>query len=711
MLTKLFKKFVPFLILILWTQFTQGSSNPDNFSTLAFENAIKKRNDYLKSIEAYKDGLSANSWTSERRQTILQTLSNFPDPQNPWYNFIYGMILSNEASKGAEFYFSKAISESQYDPGTLWVLFMEFLRYGKKEQAEEALLRLEKQMLEHGGVSMPLVAQTLLYLGKNEEKQKNLTAASFFYTWANHFDQSQPWSNLRIAMLSFPYQFDKVVESLSQLFHQVKTSWYTQVQLVRFLHKWVSDAVSLFVIVVFILLGIKYLPIVLHPLIDIFPLQVSYRIRAVLTSTVISSFIAFGVLPFFWVVSMLFWGYLEKRERILLGSILLIMIAAPLNCKLADMFSNALQLDGSLSIFNQATYEPYSTKTYSSAYNLSRSNSTDFFSHLAESICALKLNQLDAALAAIDKALSIRPSDPVALVTAGNIRFVYGNLDRATTLYQKAISIQHSDLSGLFNLGQVQLRQMQTIQGTENIREATLLNSRVTNTFISRNDFYFSKDWPAMRTFMYADYTPTYFWLNIFPKFTGSWKTADQLWGLSFLGINTIFSIIISVILFIAILALNKNFQSPQAIKKIFNCRFCNRPICKDCKKGMLCSDCADSIRFARSEKAAEQIRLETLDKSTKNLAILTSVASMAFPGSGSILSGKSPIYLWLPLLILSCFVFAGYRSLLSVQTIYPGWVIDGLREFIFTLIIIYILGMIIAGAVRLTKIIKVKTV
>ncbi|HMA65023.1 MAG TPA: hypothetical protein VKO63_07495, partial [Chitinispirillaceae bacterium] len=305
------------------------------------------------------------------------------------------------------------------------------------------------------------------------------------------------------------------------------------------------------------------------------------------------------------------------------------------------------------------------TDEFFSKLTLKYSNNKDnpyFISAIA--IASYKKGDLAFAQQMINKALALKNNDPVITVMAGNIAFQKGDYVKANEYFQKAVSLPDRDVSALFNLGQCYLMQKQTLPGTESIDKAAKEDNLTVNSFIQQNDMLYSDNWPSIRKLMIPDFTASYFWKNVFFRNNGSWQTANERWGTSFIGFNALTSFFIFILLFITLLLVSF-FKAPSRIKKLFECKYCGRISCKKCAHGILCCLCDHQIAYITTDKKLDKIRISIIGKFAKVRFFREMLIDMLFPGSSRFLNSKKSSASSIFLLSITSIVYSGYLFLI----------------------------------------------
>ena len=654
---------IRFLLFPVFAFITLISANPASklFWANQIDSAIVLRDSYLKEIGVFSDGLDIDSWNKEQKTQIVSRIDMYPALNNPWYNFLKGMLHSNSSGSGREYFLNRTLFLTESDPGTTWLLFMEYTRYKQQAWADKCINQLEKLLLKSGARSSTVISQILTHYALKSEKFDKEESLKF-YSLAILFNPDQAYPYLRSAWIKFPSDLPGTISELSHYVGILSQSWIVQLNFVSAFYSWFRHILIIFILAVFLIFLIKYLPSALHKQIDLYPPEISITLRTILIMAIFCSLITFGILPLLWLAAFIIWRFLSGKEKMLFSTVLVFLLLAPADCYFRNMLDHAHDPEAPLMIFSRAANEGYSQSLYKQACRNSTENPSDYLSILTASILEAKDNRISDAGRSLEKAIALEPNDPVVLITAGNLSFLNGDTEKARDYYQRIIdSEKRSYVSARFNQAQCYLKRMETITGTELINKAASMRPEYINTFIQKNDRYFSNDWPVLRKVIFPDYSAGHFWKKILPQHSGSWKSTSVLWGTTFLGIPPLISLILTFFLFAAILITQNRSFARNRIKKLFVCRFCGRVICRKCKTGLLCRSCYNESRFIRNEKSLEKTHKSIWGRFENLRSIRRDILEILFPGTGFLLEGQSSYSIVIPLIFLTSVVYSTY--------------------------------------------------
>lgn len=661
------------------------------FWTSQIDSALRVRDSYYKSILPDTSNFSLILLGKAQQENLCKTLLASPDSGNTWYNFTCAMLQCKNEKKAATGYFTSALSLAYRDPGTTWVLFVECTRNRQTLWAERCLMLLEKQFLESGGRSAPAISQQLLYYASLAERQKDNVTANSFYGWAERFDRIQAWTILHRLKKSFPANPELFFSSLSALTNLFTDSWLVQLSFFSNFYNWISCFLLVFMITVFIGLSLKYLPKTLHSFADHLPEHIPAFFKTFLPIAIIFSLVSFGLQPFLWALVFLLWYFLDKKEKRLVLFAVVLLVLAPFDARIKDMFLHARMPRGTVSLYASASQDGFSPEVYLIALSACKANPKDPLAQLSASLCASKEGDTASAMIFAQKAFSLKQDDPVIATNAGDMAYRANNFDAAIRFYQLVLTDHPDETSARFNLSQSYARKSDTTADLDFVKILPRpAQNRITG-FINTNNVYFARNWPQFRQLLTPDYSPGYFWRHIFTaeEYSGSWKTTRSQWGASFLGIPPRASLVIFLVLLLLLAVWNFSPLAKKWLQQVATCRLCNRVLCNHCKKGELCASCNHATQYIRNVKTLAAIQTRIRNNRILIHRLAEYLLDICLPGSGMLYSGRRPFIAILSIIILTSAIYASYILLSSINLVYPHWVPFGKNEnaaFIFIL-------------------------
>lgn len=654
---------------------TLANANPDKqsplFWELSIQHALASRDSYYKINDIDRLPTQFESLLTESgRSTLAKKLVINPDTLSPWFYFLSGIYHAPVSTATAIAHFSRAMQLAGEDPGLTWVLFMEFRQAGQYQWAEKCLRQLERMFLLSDAQAAPIISHQLLMCAQMD------ASSSFDYIgWSKRFDQhgsEQIIAGLSKKTSGRPMAFFGLCREGWSL---LSTSWFVQLRLFDYAYRWLRCGCIAFIIIFFLILGLRALPVALHPLSELYPSMLSPRLRLILSLILFMSTIAFGFIAFLLLAAVLMWPHLERSRNILLSLCVCAIMLAPLDAWLSDVFKVSLTPTNAIGLLHRALDEGYSVETENEIIRFLNKNPRNPLAHLTAATMSLKQKNYDEALIRINGAEKLQPGDPVILLTAGNIHFALGNLEKAAAYYARCITTYPEYEMAHFNLGQVDLLTMKMVEGSDLIARATRLNAARVNTFIAKNDAYFGNSWPSH--FMQPDYKPFYFWKNIFPRNASGGSTVWASWSASFFGMPPIVFLILMPLLLGTIFSLQSRSAKHNRVKKIFYCKLCGIPLCKKCKTGQFCIECVQATRQIQHESADQRAESRIVRRRYLTGVYLKMALDCLFPGAGLFYTRTERLALPVLMMIISALVYATYYALISFTFAYPFWIVQ----------------------------------
>ena len=563
-----------------------------------------------------------------------KTSRGAPDSSAMWYYFLLGLAFGTTAPDSQSRYFSYAIRSSGDNPANLLALSMEFGRCRQWQWESRGLEKLYKLFLILG-VSDAQIFSVPPWSQTAARTRGDQSAPAQYEAWAQKFSPYALWPSMQAIMQSFPAQIPDLINESAQLMKRIGQSWQLQAFLALHLVVWLRWLLVLFSAAVVAVAAIRYAPSALHPITELFPSGISQTMKLYFACVLFASLLSCGVLPVLWLLIVLFWKFSSKRDKWLLGIAAAGLLMLPLAVRVEDMLRQCQSPRNTPALYSQTRDAGFSADMdfYVRAYV--RTHPDDYLAFTSASIYAVKRNDLATAALAVGRARELCDNDPVVLMTDGIISYYAGDFLQARAAFETCAKMYPDYAPGFFNFGQSLLASNETFKGMEYIDRATKLNPFSINSFIKINDDYFSKNWPRMRQLMLPEYPSNYFWEKVFPRYWGNFRTANVLWGGSFWGISMEIYFFAGLLALCALLILTGFVWSGVGARKIFLCKLCGAAMCRQCKKGMICSDCFQAVQPIRNENIRQRIIEKIVLKNQKTALWVSYCLDIVFPGSG----------------------------------------------------------------------------
>ena len=626
-----------------------------------------------------------------------------PDTTTPWPFFLKGLSYAQDSGEVASLFFNKAITCAEKNPGRTWVLSEEFDRCGLTAWQEKCLKKLELLFLISGAQSAPAVSQQLLYKAASTSGKGADDIADMYYSWASWFDKDCLWTHIQAIQSSGIFAMAKVFPRLQTIADKISLSWKTQLELARSGFGWLFTFFCIAIAGILLGIGVRYLPWALHLPSERLPDIFSSKAKLFLAVLILASLVFLGVIAFIWCFFFIVWRHCSGRDKRLAAVALVLFLLFPLGIKMEDMFDRALSPGGSVMLYKKAIDEGYYRQLDSCIRARTLSNNADYLIHTAAALYSLKKGEPLSAIPHLQIAQRLFRDNPVVLITTGNTLFYSGDLAGARNAYQECIKLYPDYEPAYFNLGQYYFNSMETAKGMDYITQATKLNPEYVNAFIKKNDECFSKEWPQQRQLLAPDFTPLYFWNNIFPEYCGTWNTASQRFGDMFFGISLPWYCALALALFVILLLFDSLVWSKAVVKKVTACKLCQAIVCRKCKRGVICRTCFSATQQIRNEQIRQRIMGKIQFKTLRFRSLMTIFLDMVFPGAGMAYRG-APLTQSLLFIAATSVVYATYVSLFRATFDFPAWTVQGLITQAYMVLVLYNIFFVVQGFIKGAK-------
>jgi tetratricopeptide (TPR) repeat protein len=655
------------LLAVLWAVPCSGAQIFLPFWGASIDSALKARDTFYKAL-ALPDSIATQFATLSplQKNDLCENLKTRSDSTTPWYLLVAGLAGCAKVNDSASF--SGALALAGENPGATWVLFVEFTRNSRPDWADRCLAQMEKQLFLSGGRASPAVAQQLYSYARASETANDPAGAERFYAWAGRFDPDKPWPLLHRALNSLPSGTERLSSSVSAIGEMLLRSWTMQLAAISGIYSWLSSLLMLATMIVFAGLGLRYLPRALHRFTDRIPATLPATIRTLLPVTVLLSTLSFGAMPFLWLLALCIAPFIDKKDKVIFVCAAFLFALAPLDTRIRDMLIQAQMPRASLSLYSRAVQEGYSADVHRTAVRNIITDRSDALAYLTTYFCFLKKGDTAGVNMSISRALALRPDDPVVLCCAGNTAYASGDLTAACDYYQKILATDAKNIRVRYNLAQCYARKAETAIDLDFMKFFSAAERKTIDKFIEQNNAFFPGKWPVSGQLIPPDYKPAYFWRHVFAASSGSWETADRLWGGSLLGVPLVPSFVIFIILFLAAV-----IRSLGARKKPLTCRLCKRVVCATCKTGELCPSCHAATTFIKNVKTLAIIQSRIARSRIRWQAVTEYLLDTCVPGTGMIYASRRRAVI---VVILTASVYASVLLLSEVAFVYPHAVI-----------------------------------
>jgi tetratricopeptide (TPR) repeat protein len=648
------------------------AARASQFLSEEINSALSKRDAFLKQLGMPAGMLPSDGpWTqkSGRDGGFRERLEAAGNVGGPWHRYISG--VASDDSSARERFFSGAVKAAAADPGTLWLLALEFIRGGHISFADECFEDIEGCVLAVGGSSVPLLAQQLILFG-NTLAESDPNTAEYCYAKAARFDDSQCWWVYRKGAIDFPDNVINTIPSfVTEAFSILGTSWHAQVTLISHLYRFFAAAIFIFACILFAVFAVKYLPHGVHPLGDTLFVGASPLVRTAASVIIVLAVLLIGVVPTLWVIAFLVCRFMNANEKKLLILACAILTISPLSF-LADSFlSRSLRQDSPAFLLERSIREGYSVDLFNLAKENLSKRPGNYATGLTLAVCATKSENYGANSDAVNKALDLAPDDPLTLMYAGNHAYLTGDIEGMKQYYGAVLKSNPMSAEAKFNLAQA-FADDGGFTTPDMIGEAAKINASLIGRYMRVNSRHFQDDVPPLRQIIQPTLTPMYFWSRLFMADPAELLQFNK--NKTYFGLSPLTAFGASAVLMLVFLCLyTVLWKYESKVKTYFTCRICGRVLCRRCRKGTICSVCYKKSIDSQNNAAA----MYNLQKIYQNKAILRKdftkfALGILIPGADTLYKGEAVIKPLITVLITSV-IFAACYCAVTFRPYYPS--------------------------------------
>lgn len=657
-----------FSILLLFT-IISASSIIDFSDNELIKQALDTRDDYY---TRHLGNFQRNGFP--KKQVIQNRLENSQDKRSPWYFFLMGESTDENSVQLQNRYYEKAISATNSDIGNIWVLFLEFHKAGLRNFQDQLLDSLEALQLKAGIEVLPSIEQQLHLLAINEYNNDDHENAIYCLNASKRFSSTPLPVELSKLFLR-DHQSDPLTV-LSQYNENFSNSWKPQVTLLNICVKTVLNLCKVIFAIIFAILLFTYYSKAIHPLSCMYPKSVPYQMRFFFTTLLLGVLGILGIYPLIvLVVILLIRVPMNKISKVVSKILLILLILYPFSMSLNTRLTYALSDNNPVILYEKALRNQPTAELYSQIKELSEQEIPSEVKALHLTSMALiqfKRNSTGSAVALIRLAHEQWPDNEPVLIAAGNIYHKFGDTEKAFSLFKKAIEQFPESPQINYNYGQINLEKVGISDGTDFIDKGATLAPEVVNGFIMRNSHFFGESsWPSTRLFFLGALSPEQYWNNfsIFSKPPAG--AVEELWGSSFLGLPTLFSLIAIVVL---LLLSSLIVPSYMQVKKNGECVLCGKSICKKCRINDICNECHSMLQNITNESLISSLKVKLSDSKRVIILLKSHICDMLFPGTRDLFLKKKSnkrIFLLLPLTVV---IYTCYTIIIGLNvTLIPA--------------------------------------
>ena len=658
-----------FISLLIVTPIMAAASDIPVYWESEITRALDKRDAVADRLGSW-DAVGSHCLADISGSTLDSTLSQEQGDESVWFSFARGMAAQRRGDSQSHEFFRQALILAENDPGTLWVLFVEYRHGGQYKWMNSCLRLLELQMLKSGAQKVPAVAQQLFAYAQAEERSHHPELALYYCTAALRFDKTFPAALLTKSWLTVRAQPAALWSVIEGMVATWQSTWQLQSAVMQRILDLVLLVSFLWTIGLFTGLGIRYIPLAIHSLADRLMPSVGQRIKIACATVFIFSLGALGLIPLFWLLAVLVWRHARRAERLAIWLALIMVTMLPLVVWLEQGLKTVQDSRAPLGLFVRTVDEGYNSTLDSLVQQAYNRQSGDYLLALSMAWQAVKRADFEQALTYGNLAAGYKPEDPAVMIALGDICFYRGSYALADSFYSGCLSRYPGSAIALYNLGQYKIRMMETAKGSALMARAAKLDRLLVNEFIEKNDAFFAAELPVLRQVLPPHYQAGYFWSRLFKQQLGSLSTIDSVWGRRMFGLNSTASLVVGALLLVLLLLYSSVPGAPRQVKRLFRCVTCGAVVCPHCRKGIVCPECYEKMREIRSDAVRSRVEAE-IARQTRRLNDLVRVCTdIVFPGVGTIAHADTPksgYGIWL--VALSAIVY-------GLAVVLLGWVV-----------------------------------
>lgn len=651
------------------------SARASQFLSAEIETALVQRNVFLEKLDLSPEALPAlEQWLQKNGADgdFKKRLDAVRKGGSSWYRYVGGVAAGEGDVR--ERLFGEAVKTAAADPGTLWLLALEFIRGGHTQFADECFDAIEMYIFAVGGSSAPLLSQQLILFG-NTLAKSDPAAAEYCYAMAKRFDKNQCWWLYRKAAIGFPDNLENtaaaVPDFIAEVFNLLATSWRAQAVSLYWAYRFLAATLFIFMCALFAVFAVKYLPQGVHPISDTLFVGASPPVRTAAGVVIVLSIFIAGIAPALWVTAFLMCRFMNAKEKKLLLLACAVLTVSPLNF-LADSFlSRSIRRDSPAVLLDRSIREGYSVGLYSLARTNLSKRPGNRATELTLAVCATKSEDYGANSNAVSKALDLAPDDPLALMYAGNHAFLTDDVTGMKQYYGAALKNDPKSPEAKFNLAQAYVDDG-GFAATDMISEAANINAGLIGGHMRANARYFDENVPPLRQIIQPALTPLYFWSRLFTADPAELLHFNN--GKTYFGLSPAAAFGVSAVLMLAFMCLRSTaWKQESKVRKYFTCRICGRLLCRRCRKGTMCRICYKKSMDSRNDAAAMyNLQKACQDKAVLRKDLIKFILGIVIPGAGALYKGENVFKPAVTILITSA-VFAACYCAVVFHTYYPG--------------------------------------
>lgn len=344
-------------------------------------------------------------------------------------------------------------------------------------------------------------------------------------------------------------------------------------------------------------LSLRYLPFVHHRLAQrVLALDHRKRRALLLWPAVLApvvGLLAWGVIPWLAASVALIWVHGDRRPRLLLGTLLVLLSAQVLYPRAASTLLVAIDPTRPAALVERAAYEPPSANLLEQVRAARQALPDDPDLLLAEGLLLARRGDFEESTRALLRNLEQRPDDVTSTNNLAANHFFLGDIERAVAGFQRAAALDSTRAAPYYNLSQAYMRKLYLKEGGAALQQSMRAGFALTEQVerLPRGAVYFLR--PSLGDYwrmawhdpvrispfeLLGAHAP---WLGVPPHHVGPWLVGILVG-----------SIVLGLLV-------------PRR-RLVFECVNCGALACRHCRGehegAVLCQSCAGTARRAKSE-------------------------------------------------------------------------------------------------------------
>jgi tetratricopeptide (TPR) repeat protein len=578
-----------------------------------------------------------------------------------WVAMAMGLAQSPKGNAHlADSYFERALNLGKGRPGFLFEGTLVLMRARQTQRAKIWQAHLERELLSLGYVRSPAFAKIVLIDARHELKRGQKMMALQRIDFAEKLDPLSPWNHaarMEAAVRKrMPWNWDMGVIWTSGMGIANLMRYYDNglPLLYNFLHwgRLTLQGIGLFLLIALML---RYYTRVTHLLAERLPRIVDLPWRYLAIGVVALSFYVAGVGILYLAAPLVLvlWNAARPSERGLFRGIFAGLLFMPILLTCEHAVLRHLDPKEGLHYYHAAFESGFDPDLVRRIELFDPKAAEDqFYKTLALSLQYRKLGNTVKAEATLKQAKALTVRHAFLHLHEGNLAMMVRDYAAAEKHYLTAMQVAPTWVETWFNASQAALFQNRSDAHKQRLEKAADADPGYLTLYLKQNDEAFTEA-PALRRAM-----------DPMPRFEMSlWPAVEQFTSLKFLtdemasGLLTVPSWALLALTLVCMVAVAFRQQRSPFLtgKSTFNCKICDKVMCRHCRKGVHCESCFKSVAGVADlrlrEELVQRLRLRTQHTQQTVYRILNT----AIPGLGDIFVGAGGMpLLWLTLSISS---------------------------------------------------------